>query len=205
MRQALDLIPAVAAGFAREFGRPSGGLVRPYRTEDAELIVIALGSVLGTVKDAVDELRDDGIRAGALGITTFRPFPAQAVRESLTAARSGDDRPRRLVVIERALAPGSGGIVTADVRAALAADGRAPHAGDTVISTVIAGLGGRPVTRNSLRAMLTSAARGDLPPFSFLDLRSDLVESELARMRAARRSGPSAENLLRHLGVTALG
>ena len=202
MRQALDLIPAVAAGFAREFGRPSGGLVRPYRTEDAELIVIALGSVLGTVKDAVDELRDDGIRAGVLGITTFRPFPAQAVREALDA---GSTRPRRLVVIERALAPGSGGIVTADVRAALAADGRAPHAGDTVISTVIAGLGGRPVTRNSLRAMLTSATRGDLPPFSFLDLRSDLVESELARMRAARRSGPSAENLLRHLGVTALG
>jgi pyruvate ferredoxin oxidoreductase alpha subunit len=201
MGQALDLIPQVAAGFAREFGRPSGGLVRPYRTEDAELVVIALGSVLGTVKDAVDEVRDDGIRAGALGITTFRPFPAQAVREAL----GGDHRLRRLVVIERALAPGSDGIVTADVRAALAApSGRTPPAGDTVISTVIAGLGGRPVTRNSLRAMLTSAARGDLPPFSFLDLRSDLVESELARMRAARRSGPSAENLLRHLGVTAL-
>ncbi len=158
--------------------------------------------MLGTVQDAVDELREDGIRAGALGITTFRPFPVQAVREAL----GGVGRLRRLVVIERALAPGSGGIVTADLRAAItAADGRPPHSEDTVISTVIAGLGGRAVTRKSLRAMLASADRGDLPPFSFLDLRSDLVESELARMRAARRSGPSAENMLRHLGVTGIG
>jgi pyruvate ferredoxin oxidoreductase alpha subunit len=200
MRQALGLIPAVAADFASQFGRPSGGLVRPYRVDDAELIVVALGSVLGTIADAVDELRDDGIRAGALGITTFRPFPVQAVR----AALDGDRRLRRLVVIERALAPGSDGIVTADVRAAIAAaDGGAPHPEDTIISTVIAGLGGRPVTRKSLREMLASAAAGKLPPSSFLDLRSDLVTAELARMRAARRSGPSAENLLRDLGVTA--
>ncbi len=206
MRQALDLIPQVAVSFASEFGRPSGGLVRPYRTQDAELIVIALGSVLGTIQDAVDELRGDGIRAGALGITTFRPFPGQAVREALDGAgATTTGRPRRLVVIERALAPGSGGIVTADLRAALAAaDGGPPHPGDAVISTVIAGLGGRAVTRKSLRALLGRAAQGELPPFSFLDLRPDLVESELARMRAARRSGPSAENMLRDLGVTAL-
>jgi pyruvate ferredoxin oxidoreductase alpha subunit len=202
MRQALDLIPQVAADFERQFGRSSGGLVRPYRTDDAELIVIALGSVLGTIKDTIDELRDDGIRAGALGITSFRPFPVEAVR----AALDGDRRLRRLVVIERALAPGSGGIVTADLRTALAAaDGRAPRAADAIISTVVAGLGGRPVTRKSLRTMLLDAENGKLPPFSFLDLRTELAEAELARMRASRRSGPSAENILRHLSVTAPG
>jgi len=201
MRQALELIPEVAADFARQFGRESGGLVRPYRLDDAELIVVVLGSVLGTVKDTVDELRDDGIRAGGLGITSFRPFPAQAV----CAALGVDRRPRRLIVIERALAPGSGGIVTADVRAALAAaDVSLPRAGDAIISTVVAGLGGRPVTRTSLRAMLLDAKRGELPPFSFLDLQPGLVQAELARMRATRRSGPTAENMLRDLGVTAL-
>jgi pyruvate ferredoxin oxidoreductase alpha subunit len=200
MRQALDLIPDVSAAFERQFGRSSGGLVRPYLIEDAELIVVALGSVLGTVKDTVDELRDDGIRAGALGITSFRPFPFDAVREALGA----DRRPRRLVVIERALAPGSGGIVTAELRQALAsAGGMAPQPEDTLISTVVAGLGGRPVTRKSLRAMLLDAEHGTLPPFSFLDLRTELAEAELARMRATRRSGPSAENILRHLSVTA--
>jgi pyruvate ferredoxin oxidoreductase alpha subunit len=200
MRQALQLIPDVAADFRRQFGRPSGGLVRPYRTEDAELVVVALGSVLGTIKDAVDELRDDGMRVGVLGITTFRPFPVQAVRDSL----GFDDRLRRLVVIERALAPGSGGIVTADLRAALAADdGTPPHAQDTIISTVIAGLGGRPITARSLRHMVADAARGALPPLSFLDLDTGLAERELARIRATRRSGPVAENMLRDLGAPA--
>ena len=197
MRQALGLIPAVAADFSAQFARPSGGLVKPYRAEDAEGIVVGLGSVLGTVKDAVDALRRDGTRVGALGITTFRPFPAEAV----CAALGDDNRLRRLVVLERALAPGTGGIVTADLRTALASRDGGPQ--DTIISTVIAGLGGRAITAASLRRMLASAARGSLPPFSFLDLQTGLVEAELARMRATRRSGPSAENILHDLGDTA--
>ena len=184
MQQALGVIQATAADFAAGFGRDSGGLVRPYRTDDAEIVVVALGSVLGTLKDAVDELRAGGLKIGVLGITSFRPFPAAAVREALAGAR-------RVVVLERALAPGSGGIVTADVRAAA----------DTDICTVIAGLGGRAVTRKSLCALLTKAS--DLPPLSFLDLNTGLVEAEVARMSAARRSGPSAENILRDLGITA--
>ncbi len=202
MRQALELIPDIAAAFRRQFGRASGGLVRPYRTAGADLVVVALGSVLGTIKDTVDQLRDDGIAAGVLGLTSFRPFPAQAIREAL-----GDGhRPRRLVVIERALAPGSGGIVTAELRAALAdADGRSSPAGNPIISTVVAGLGGRPVTRKSLHEMLTGAAHGVLPPFSYLDLRTELAQAELARIRATRRSGPSAENILRDLSATAPG
>jgi pyruvate ferredoxin oxidoreductase alpha subunit len=187
MRQALDVIPAVQADFGAGFGRDSGGLVRPYLTEDAEVVVVALGSVLGTIKDAVDELRADGLRIGVLGITTFRPFPADAVRQALGT--------RQIVVIERALAPGSGGIVSADIRAALA--DTAPR-----ISTVVAGLGGRAVTRKSLRAMLARAAGQRLEPLTFLDLDTGLVEAELARMRATRRSGPSPENMLRDLGIT---
>ena len=185
MRQALGVIPAVQADFGAQFGRDSGGLVRPYRTEDAETVVVALGSVLGTIKDTVDELRADGRKVGVLGITSFRPFPAAAVYDALAGAR-------RVVVLERALAPGSDGIVTADVRAAVNKD--------TDISTVIAGLGGRAVTRKSLRGLLQAR---DLPPLTFLDLNTGLVESEVARMSAARRSGPSAENILRDLGITA--
>jgi pyruvate ferredoxin oxidoreductase alpha subunit len=193
MRQALELIPAVEADFGARFGRGSGGLVKLYRSDDAELIVVALGSVIGTVKDAIDELRDDGIKVGALGITTFRPFPAQAVCDAL-----GDDsRLRRLVVLERSLAPGAGGVVTSDIRTALATGGGGPK--DAIINTVVAGLGGRPITRDSLCRMLTSASRGALPAFGFLDLDTHLVEGELARIRATRRSGPSAENILRDL------
>jgi pyruvate ferredoxin oxidoreductase alpha subunit len=191
MCEALDVIPAVAAEFRAGFGRDSGGLIRPYLLDDAEIVVIALGSVLGTIKDAADELRADGLRAGVLGIGTFRPFPADAVREALGAGR------RHVVVIERAVAPGSGGIVTADVRTAVAGQ-YSDH-----ISTVVAGLGGRAVTRKSLAAMLTAAAAGELKPLTFLDLNTSLVETELARIRATRRSGPLAENILRELGITA--
>jgi pyruvate ferredoxin oxidoreductase alpha subunit len=191
MQQALQVIPAVSAEFGAEFGRDSGGLVRPYRTDGAEIVVVALGSVLGTIKDAVDELRADGLRVGVLGITSFRPFPDQAIREALNPGQ------QHLVVLEQALSPGTGGVVTADLRTALA--GRPARA----ISTVVAGLGGRAITKKSLRAVLATAAAGDLEPFSFLDLDTSLVERELARIRETRRSGPSAENILRDLGVTA--
>jgi pyruvate ferredoxin oxidoreductase alpha subunit len=192
MRQALDVITETAADFSAQFGRDSGGLLRPYLANNAETVVVALGSTLGTVKDTVDELRADGMKIGALGITSFRPFPLDAVREALAAAR-------HVVVLERALAPGTGGIVTADVRTALT--GRlTPH-----LSTVIAGLGGRAITQKSLRAMLATAAAGELSSLTFLDLDTALVDRELTRMRAARRSGPSAENLLRDLGITAAG
>ena len=76
--QALERIPQLAQEFKAVFGRDSGGLIHTYRTEDAETIVIAMGSVLGTIKDTVDDMRrpeNGGHKIGVLGITSFRPFP----------------------------------------------------------------------------------------------------------------------------------
>ncbi|TMS00271.1 pyruvate ferredoxin oxidoreductase [Nonomuraea basaltis] len=179
--QALERIPAVSAAFGRAFDRNSGGLVRGYRTQDAETVVLALGSVLGTLKDVVDEMRESGVRIGVAGLTTFRPFPVSAVRDVIGSAR-------RVVVLERAFCVGVGGIVSADVRTALAGNG-------CEVATVIAGLGGRPVTKASLRQALSA----DLEPLTFLDLDHDLVARELRRAETRRRSGPSAENMLRDL------
>jgi pyruvate ferredoxin oxidoreductase alpha subunit len=187
--QALELIPDVAAAFAAEFGRDSGGLVRPYRTEDAHTIVVALGSVLGTIKDTIDELRAAGVMIGALGITSFRPFPLAAVRTALSDAE-------RVIVLERALAVGIGGIVSANVRMALTHLQMHGY-------TVIAGLGGRPITRASLRQLFEQATADNLEPLTFLDLNTDLVQRELERTAATRRSGPAAENMLRDLGAVA--
>jgi pyruvate ferredoxin oxidoreductase alpha subunit len=188
-QQALALIPEVAAEFADRFGRNSGGLIRPYRTEDAETIVVALGSVLGTICDTVDELRDQGVAIGALGITSFRPFPLDEVRAALGGAH-------RVVVLEKALAVGIGGIVSANVRMALA--GIQLHG-----YTVIAGLGGRAITKASLRGLFLLAQADALEPLTFLDLDTGLVERELRRAAASRRSGPAAENMLRDLGAVA--
>jgi len=189
--QALDLVPELAAEFATSFGRPSGGLLRRYRTEGARTILVALGSVLGTIEDVVDELRDEGERVGALGITCFRPFPIDEVRDALAGAD-------RVVVVERAFAVGIGGIVGQNVRLALS--GLPP-----VVYDVVAGLGGRAITRRSLRGLIEDVGEGSIEPnrLHFLDLDWKLVERELQRLQETRRSGPHAENILRDVGVVA--
>jgi len=187
--KALELIPGWADEFRAAFGRDSGGLLHRYRTEDADTVVVALGSVLGTVKDTVDELRRDGQKIGVLGVTCFRPWPLAAVREALAGAK-------RVVVIEKSLAVGLGGIVSSNVYNSYAGGADAVHA-------VIAGLGGRAITRASLARMLRDAVAGRLEPLTFLDLDQPLVERALAREREQRRSGPLAEAILRDLGVVA--
>ncbi|MGA2165344.1 MAG: transketolase C-terminal domain-containing protein [Solirubrobacteraceae bacterium] len=189
--QALELIPAIAADFREAFGRDSGGLLRTYRTEDAETVVLALGSVLGTIKDTVDELREQGMKIGVVGLTSFRPFPLAAVRAALGHAA-------RVVVLEKALAVGIGGIVSANVRMALA--GIQLHG-----YTAIAGLGGRPITKASLHGLFADAAADRLEPLTFLDMDWNVVNRELARMGASRASGPHAENILRDVGPVAAG
>jgi len=189
--QALELIPEIAADFKRAFGRDSGGLIRAYRAEDAETIVVALGSVLGTIKDTIDELREEGVKIGAVGITSFRPSPLDAVRAVLGHAQ-------RVVVLEKALAIGIGGIVSANVRMALA--GIQLHG-----YTVIAGLGGRAITKASLHRLFTDAAADRLEPLTFLDMDWDVVNRELDRVACTRSSGPHAENILRDVGTVAAG
>jgi pyruvate ferredoxin oxidoreductase alpha subunit len=187
--QALELIPGWAAEFRDAFGREAGGLVRAYRTEDAETIVVALGSVLGTVKDTIDEMRAGGARIGVVGIACFRPWPLASVRRALANAR-------RVVVLEKSLAVGVGGIVSTNVRTALT--GRAVPVYD-----VIAGLGGRSITKASLARVFADAIADQLELNTFLDLDRAVVDRVLAREREVRRSGPIAENVLREVGPVA--
>ena len=187
--RALALIPRLAREFAEVFGRDAGGLLRTYRTEDAETIVVVLGSLSGTVKDVIDEMRDAGSRIGVLTICSFRPFPLDEVRAALAHAE-------RVVVLEKSLAVGLGGMVSDGVRKALSGIVLSGH-------TVIAGLGGRAVTRASLRALFERAERGELPRLEFLDLNREIVEREIARLAKQRRAGPTAEAILRGLGRVA--
>ncbi|MGZ5584755.1 MAG: pyruvate ferredoxin oxidoreductase, partial [Usitatibacter sp.] len=183
--RALELIPELAREFRDRFGRDSGGLIRTYRCEDARTIVVALGSVNGTLKDAVDEMRAKGERVGSLSICSFRPFPLAEMRAALCRAK-------RVVVLEKCLAVGIGGIVSDGVRKALSGLPLKEH-------TVIAGLGGRAITRASLVELMHRAGRDELELLNFLDLRWDVVKRELAREQLQRRAGPAAENILRDL------
>jgi pyruvate ferredoxin oxidoreductase alpha subunit len=186
---ALERIPQIAAEFEQRFGRNTGGLVRGYHLDDAETVVVALGSVLGTLRETVEELRRDGQRIGVLGISSFRPFPLAAVRAALQGAK-------RVVVLEKSFSVGLGGVVSTDVRLALSGLQLNGY-------TVVAGLGGRAITQASLRRMLLEAVAGQLPPLSFLDLDWRIVNRQLERETQIRRSGPIAENLLRDVGTVA--
>jgi pyruvate ferredoxin oxidoreductase alpha subunit len=187
--RALDLIPEIAAQFEQALGRASGGLLHRYRTHDADTVVIALGSVLGTIQDVVDELREEGIRIGCLGVKTFRPWPRDEIRAALTGVGSA-------IVLEKALAIGIGGIVSQNVHSALEGTG-------TRIHTAIAGLGGRAITKDSLRTLFRGGLDGQLRDTTFVDLDRRLVERELQRVANSQRSGPHAENILRDVGAVA--
>lgn len=187
--QALDLIPQVQEEFAAVFGRNSGGLLRTYQCEDAETIIVALGSVVGTLKDVVDERRANGEKIGVLSICSFRPFPFAAVTEALQNCKT-------VISFEKAFQLGIGGIVSSHIRKALGFSG--PQ-----VLEVIAGLGGRNITKRSIHEMLDSANKGDLDKLTFLDLDKTLVEAELAREDNVRRSGPIAENMLRDVSIRA--
>ena len=154
---ALRLIPEFAAEFKTRFGRDTGGLLRTYRAEDAEMLVVAMGSVNGTIKDTIDEMRADGFSIGLVTIVSFRPFPTEALRQLLAGRK-------HVVVVEKSFAVGMGGQLANNVDLALAQyaggaagafggcrTGRAPHHAGVAASPVPprhgAALGGRAFPR----------------------------------------------------------
>jgi pyruvate ferredoxin oxidoreductase alpha subunit len=189
--QALELIPELAAEFKQTFGRDSGGLLHTYKTQDADTIVCALGSVNGTIKDVVDDLRKEGVKIGCVSIASFRPFPSAALGKVLGHAS-------RIITIEKSLSVGIGGNVSHNLRMAL------PDR-NTTVYTVIAGLGGRPITQVSLKAVFKAAIGGSLEPLSFLDLNRPVVERQLEREKLTRRTGPVAESILRDVQTVGTG
>jgi pyruvate ferredoxin oxidoreductase alpha subunit len=163
----LDEIPCIAEAFERATGRASGGLVSSYRMDGAEIAVVAMGSVLGSVKDVVDELREVGAPIGVVAVSCYRPWPLDEVRAALAGLE-------QVVVLNRAFAVGSGTMLGQDVRLTLAASAARVY-------DVVAGLGGRPVTHASIRSLVEAVLGGEVDPdrLHFLDLDQDVVAREL--------------------------
>ncbi|MBI1218822.1 MAG: pyruvate ferredoxin oxidoreductase [Rhodobacteraceae bacterium] len=182
---ALEVIPRVAAEFQAAFGREAGGLLRSYRVDGAETVLVALGSINGTIKDVVDAERAKGVSVGSVCIGSFRPFPLAELHDALAGAK-------RVVCIEKSLAPGLGGMLASNVRMAM-------RGLTTPVLTVIAGLGGRPITRTGLTEVIRAAGADALDDVTFLDLNRPAIEAQLTRSAGLRESGPIAENLLKAL------
>jgi len=164
--KALSKIEEVARQFEESFGRYYGGLLDGYFLDDAEIVIVTLGSVVGTVKDAIDAMRSEGKKVGLLKIRSYRPFPVQALRKALKDAAV-------IAVMEKDVAiGGEAGLVT-DLKAAFYSSSiRTPIIG------FAAGLGGRDITIKDIRKIVEkaeAARKGDLSEFEFLALRKEIL------------------------------
>ncbi|MDI6900949.1 MAG: hypothetical protein QMC79_04575 [Anaerosomatales bacterium] len=131
---ALETIERVDAEYGAATGRTWGGLLWEHRLDDADVVLIAAGSLGTQLTVAADELRDEGMNVGVLGIRSYRPFPAVAARDAL------DGRSLALV-FDKALSYGHEGPICSDIRSALQSRTGAP-----VVYGAICGLGGRDVS-----------------------------------------------------------
>ncbi|HEB63755.1 MAG TPA: pyruvate ferredoxin oxidoreductase [Gammaproteobacteria bacterium] len=170
MEGAQSVIEALDAEFNKQLGRTHGGLVQPYRLDGAQTVLLGMGSLMGSVRDVVDRLRDQGQAVGALRLRCFRPFPAQALVQHLGGAQ-------RIIVLEKAISIGSGGIVATELRAALL------QAGMMIpVSSVIGGLGGRDLTPEVIESVFQEMAADDEAVFRFAP--DPVVDSENDRGEA---------------------
>ena len=161
MERAKGVIEEVAREFSSLFGRYYGGLVDPYRLDDAETAIVSMGSAVGVIKDTVDVLRKEGQKVGALKVRSYRPFPKEAVREALRGIK-------RVVVIEKDISLGATGALVSDVKEALYGLEEAP-----MVRGFVAGLGGREVNENTIRQALSLFEVATMEP-TFLDLKEEV-------------------------------
>ncbi len=147
-----DVIVRASLEFAERFGRNHNGMLWGYKTEDAEVLIAGIGSIATEATAAADLLREEGIRAGVVGIRVYRPFPREEVREVFRTAPA-------IVVFEKDISYGYEGALSADIKAALYGTGIAAP-----IHNYIAGLGGRDVKTSELaeavRSSLSAIAGG---------------------------------------------
>jgi pyruvate ferredoxin oxidoreductase alpha subunit len=170
MQNAKKVIEAVAREYETTFGQFHGGLIDCYKAEDAEIILVAMGSTVSTLREAVDRLRDEGIKVGLVKVRCFRPFPSDEVRQAIKGAAAA-------VVLDRALSMGFQGVLASDVKAALY---DAPHR--PLVLGMLAGYGGREVTLETVRYIVDRARRAlDAgivePTVDFVGLRDELLKS----------------------------
>jgi len=141
MKNALRIIQQVNEEYAQITGRTYGnGLLDSYRLEDAEIAIVCLGSTAGTVKTVVDDLREEGVKAGLLRIRTFRPLPVEGIVEALRKVKA-------VAIMDRSMSfGGNGGPVFQEVRHVLYDLPTHP-----CVVNYIYGLGGRDTSPSQMR------------------------------------------------------
>ena len=160
--RAMEAVPetlaTVEAEYARSTHRDHGGPLPLYRTEDADAVLITMGTATTTARAVVDELRSEGLRVGLAKLRVFRPFPVDELRA--LARHAG-----RLGVVDRSFTFGSAGAAMTEVTSALYASSSRPS-----VSGYLAGIGGRDVTPEILRRMFVDLLSTEGPAVRWVDL-----------------------------------
>ncbi|MBP8296618.1 MAG: pyruvate ferredoxin oxidoreductase [Burkholderiales bacterium] len=154
---AMDEVPAVALEADRDWRAATGrgyGLIERYRCEGAHTVIVAMGSMCGTARDAVDALREQGQAVGLLKVRLFRPLPVQALREALAGVPE-------VLVLDRNYSPGHGGVLHQELRAALYGMAGAPR-----LFGYLAGVGGVNVPPEKIAEFVRLAAASEPQPES---------------------------------------
>jgi len=145
---AREVITRTEAEFAEIFGRKYSGLTEDYRTEDAEYIIVTLGSIAGLCRETADKLRENGVRAGVVRIRYMRPFPNEEIAGVLRNAKA-------YAVLEKDISFGNEGTVFTNVNSAL------KKAGVNVPGyNFIGGLGGRNISAADIENIYSAIANG---------------------------------------------
>jgi len=163
MDRARGVIAEVDKRFGDHFGRYYGGMVEEIRCEDAEVVLVGMGSVVGTFRIVVDRLREKGLKVGLVKLRFYRPFPGEYFRGL-------SRRVKAMGVIDRDISFGYEGAVAADIKSALASAGVVPK-----VINFIAGIAGRDITKENIEGMydkLFNFIRGkDEKEMQFIGLR----------------------------------
>jgi pyruvate/2-oxoacid:ferredoxin oxidoreductase alpha subunit len=133
------VIEAVNAEFAATFGRDYHGMIEEYMTDDADAILITLGTVTSTARPIVDEYRAAGKKVGLVKLRFFRPYPTDLIRKIA-------EKTKAIGVYDRAISFGTGGPSWIEARCAL-------YGFSLPVINFLAGLGGRDVTAGDIRLM----------------------------------------------------
>ena len=148
MGDAMNSALEVARRADREFEALVGrghGIIEQYRCDGAEFVIATMGSMTGTARDAVDELRSEGLPVGLLKVKLFRPFPLDDIREAVKGIP-------RIMVLDRNFAPGTGGFLFQEIKAALYGMESAPE-----VHGYLAGVGGTNISPADIKTMVASA------------------------------------------------
>jgi pyruvate ferredoxin oxidoreductase alpha subunit len=155
LRKAVQVVEETDASFQEIFGRGGAPLVEPYRCDDAEYIVVGMGSLTYQLWDVIDTLRTEGHKIGVLGVRLYRPFPDAAVAAALRRARG-------VFVMEKALSYGYEGALCSDLKSALY-DHLPDKSGAPFVKGLVAGIGGREIKTADLAGALRSGIAGSIP------------------------------------------